>query len=389
MKRIFFYIAGFCCMFNAHAQMHQYNTNFTLSEKNFVDTVAIEYENDQIYVPVIIQGKKYRFNLDTGSSQGLLYTDTQIPNLQELGNVISHDANGVTDTIKVVQLPSLMLGHQNINGYVASIVKKPIGKVNYDGIIGFDIFNKGIGAKIDPKNKIMILSDRKHYFDHEAGQTLKYNLKWFVPYIMVSPFMRHTDEVLFDTGAKQLYQMNRESFMEHRYKSKQVNAQVEGEATGNFTVATNSTEKQDKVYFLNLNRLKWNEFAFKNVRTITTQGASRIGSQLFNYGSIVINPKKKRITFQPYNNSDSVNVSNKQFGVAFIEKENQPYIGLIWHKSEAYKNGMRQGDIVLKIDNEPINSYQEFIDYPFTTGKKYKFVLQDPRGFKKEVFVTR
>lgn len=369
--------------------MHRYNTNFTINLKNFADTIPIEFDNDQIYIPVLIKGKTCRFNLDTGSSQGMIYSHSEVPVVQELGNVISHDANNVTDTIKVVQLAPLMMGRLNIDGYVASVVDKPVGKVDYDGIIGFDLFNKGIAAKIDPKSKVMILSDIKDYFKAETGQTLKYRLKWFVPYINISPFMRHVDETFFDTGAKLLYQMNKASFLEHRYKSKQVNAQVEGQASGNFSVGTNSTEMQDIVYFLHLDRLKWNEFSFKNVHTITTQGASRLGAQLFNYGSVVINPKKKQITFIPYNGIDSVNVSNKQFGIAFIDKDDQPAIGLIWHKSEAYKAGMRQGDIVLKVNDEVINSYDEFVDYKFIEGTKYKFILRDARGFNKEINIIR
>lgn len=201
--------------------------------------------------------------------------------------------------------------------------------------------------------------------------------------------MRHMDKVLFDTGARQLYQMNKESFLKHQYKSKQVNAQVEGKAIGNFTMGTNGVERQDEVYFLNLDRLKWNDFAFQNVRTITTQGASRIGGQLLNYGSVVINPSRKQLIFQSYNGKDSVNVSNKQFGVAFIEKEDQPVIGLIWQKSDAYKAGMRQGDVVLKINHETINNFEKFRKFKFEEGKKYKFILKDTRGFNKEIIITR
>jgi hypothetical protein len=201
--------------------------------------------------------------------------------------------------------------------------------------------------------------------------------------------MRHVDEVLFDTGARQLYVMNKQSFLEHSYQSKQVNEQVEGCAYGNFTQGTNSEEKQDEVFFLNLNRLKFDTFSFRNIHTITTQGASRIGAQIFHYGSMVINPHKKLLLFQPYQNSDSVNVNNKQFGIAFINQDNQPAIGLIWQKTEAYKKGMRQGDILLRINGEVITSYQQFIDYKFVDGQTYKFTLHDQKGFNKEVSVTR
>ncbi len=390
MKRLLLILSiAMLCGFLSAQTMHRYNTNFTINQKNFVDTISIEFENDQIYIPVRISGKTYRFNLDTGASQGLIYYGSKVPVLQELGNVVSHDANNIADTIKVVRIEKFQMGKLSIDGYVASVVKHRRGRENFDGIIGFDLFNKGIAGKIDVKNKQLILSDIEGFFKEEKGEVLKYNLKWFVPYINISPFMRHMDKVLFDTGARQLYQMNKESFLKHQYKSKQVNAQVEGKAIGNFTMGTNGVERQDEVYFLNLDRLKWNDFAFQNVRTITTQGASRIGGQLLNYGSVVINPSRKQLIFQSYNGKDSVNVSNKQFGVAFIEKEDQPVIGLIWQKSDAYKAGMRQGDVVLKINHETINNFEKFRKFKFEEGKKYKFILKDTRGFNKEIIITR
>ena len=389
MKRTFLLFFLCSSLQLASAQLHRYNTNFGVSPRNFADTIKIEFKNDQIYIPVLIDGQTYRFNLDTGSSQGMLYESSSVPVGQRLGHVISHDANNVSDTIEAVQLPPLRIGHLNLTGYVASVVRHPAQQVDYDGILGFDLFNKGIACKIDTHLGIMVLSDRKGFFDSEPGYRLDYKLKWFVPYVNVSPFMRHVDQALFDTGARQLYVMNKASFDTHAYKSLQVNAQVEGRATGNFTQGTNSTERNDEVVFLHLDRLKWAEFNFRHVHTITTQGASRLGAQLLNYGKVVINPRHRTIVFQPFGTTDSVVVNNRQFGVAFIEKDSQPAIGLIWHKSEAYRRGMRQGDIVLRINDQTINSFQQFTAYPFRDGETYKFLLHDQKGFNKEVTVSR
>jgi hypothetical protein len=55
------------------AAMHGYNLNFTFSQHNFCDTIPIEFDNDQIYIPVMMNGEEHLFNLDTGSSQGTVY----------------------------------------------------------------------------------------------------------------------------------------------------------------------------------------------------------------------------------------------------------------------------------------------------------------------------
>lgn len=391
MKKNIFFFAVLMLLLSggASAQMHRYNTNFSVAPQKLSDTIHIEFSDNQIYLPVGIMGRTYRFCLDTGSSQGMLYAGSNVPVYKTLGSVISHDANNTADTIDAVQLPPMAIGRREITGYVASVVKAPRGKVPYDGIIGFDIFNKGLACKIDTRKKIMILTDIKGQMDAETGYTLKYKLKWFAPFVNVSPFMRHVDETLFDTGARQLYVMNHTSFLEHSYKSKQVSAQVEGRATGNMYEGTNGAEKNSEVVFLHLDRLKYGEFSFNDVHTITTQGSSRLGAQMLGYGAVVINPRRKSITFEPYDGTDSISVNNRQFGIAFYDKDGQSAIGLIWHKTEGYRNGMRQGDVVLRINGKTISSYDDFVNYKFRDGEKYTFIMHDQRGFNKEITITR
>ena len=50
---------------------------------------------------------------------------------------------------------------------------------------------------------------------------------------------------------------------------------------------------------------------------------------------------------------------------------------------------MRQGDIIVRINDDDITDFQTFVDYPFVTGETYTFVLLDPKGFKKTVKSVR
>lgn len=109
--------------------------------------------------------------------------------------------------------------------------------------------------------------------------------------------MRHIDEVLFDTGSRQLYTMNKQSFDAHSYKSKNVGSQIEGRSEGSFVIGQLGAERTDEVVFLKLDRLKWDDFNFTNVRAITTQGASRIGAKILDYGTITINGFRRKIFF--------------------------------------------------------------------------------------------
>ena len=406
-------------------QLHRYNPNFGLSAENFCDTISIDVEDDLILMPVRIDNKVYRFCLDTGSSQGMVYANSNIPDLVPLGNIISRDANNHVDTVQVIQLPPFTLptnsSQLTVSGYVASLMPRHSISDKYDAIIGFDLFNRGICAKIDKQRGLLILTDEKKLFraEEKAGYTLRYKLKWFVPYLYVSPFVRHTDEALFDTGAPLFYTMSRESFDSHlasdlanlhKNLGAGIERQVEGRAEGHLTLGGFGLEKKDEVVFLHLDRLKWGDFAFTDLHTITTQGASKIGAKFLDFGTVIINPFRKHITFQPFPNevpssgeeglgvvarpspsgeleggSSSVRVGNKQFSVAFVPYKGQAVVGLIWEGSPPYKAGMRQGDVILQIDQRPINSFADFQRFGFIKGERHRFRLRDQQGVEKIV----
>ena len=386
---------------HAQTRLHRYDPHFGLSARNFSDTIAIEVEDDLVLLPVSIDGRQYRFCLDTGSSQGMVYRNSEIGGLTTLGSIVSRDANNRIDTVQVVCLPPFQLGNSGsglvVSGYVASLMPRPAVSEKYDAVIGFDLFNRGLCGKIDTERKILILTDKKKAFKNEerAGYTVRYKLKWFVPYLYVSPFVRHTDEVLFDTGFPHLYTMNRQSFDEHEASdlanlSKNlgvgIERQVEGRAEGRLSIGGFGVEQNDEVVFLHLDRLRWGDFSFSDVRAITTQGASKVGARLLNYGSLIINPFRKRLTFQPYNGVDSVRVGNRPFSVAFVPLHGKATVGLIWEGSEQYQAGMRQGDTILQIDQRPILTFADFRRFRFIKGEVHLFRLKDKAG--KEKFVA-
>lgn len=169
--------------------IHRYNTNFTVSAINFVDTIPILIMGNQVFIPVYIEGKRHLFNLDTGSSQGIAYVGSGISYSQPLGTINSKDANGRIDTIEVVKFPEISLGSTQgikIRNYVGSLLNRPKRHYIYDGIIGFDLFNKGLQAKIDVKRKRLIITDIKNFFDKEPGFELKYKLQRWTPYVEVN-----------------------------------------------------------------------------------------------------------------------------------------------------------------------------------------------------------
>lgn len=368
----------------AFGQLKRYDTDFTLSKKNFAITVPIEIEREQIFLHLNINGRKYRFKLDTGASQGVIYDDVNIKGKKELGLIKSEDATGQSQQVKTVELPSFELGELTISGFKLQQMKRNIVRHREDGIIGFALFNKGLTAKIDARKKIMIISDRKNIFKKEKGEVLKYKLKWHVPYIKVSPFDGVEDEALFDTGSPIPYALNAQQF-EHLAATKpQVKQQIADTTYGSYAIGHFGSEHSHKITLLLIERLKIGNFEMREIHSSTVQGGTHIGAPLLKYGAMIIDPFRKQLVFQPYDGAKSCTVANRMANVFIVEKDGNAMIGMVMKHSKAYNDGFRQGQIIEKVDGKPI-SFEEFNRFFWTKNQKYEFTIRLSIGIRTTV----
>lgn len=389
-------IAGMLCFLglvlscSSQAQLARYRYDFTLNRSNFVDSIAIEWERGQVLLPVEIGGKTYRFLFDTGAAQAVVYADSPVEGCRPAGLIRSQDATGAIDTVQLVTLPPVSLGHLTLTGCQATILRRPVAGRNIDGIIGFDLINRGLSAKIDVNHRLLILTDCKDFFRSEQTFSTRYKLKYHVPYVKVSPAGRYKEYTLFDTGSRSLYGISRQSFDACRAKiGAEADSLIEGRSQGRHAIGHFGSERLSEVFFLHLQRLSAFDHAFCDVHTVTTQGESHLGAGLLNYGAVIFLPHKKRICFQPYNQQVKTIVSNRQQDIAFVPEGAMPSVGLIWEQGEPYRLGFRQGDIITKIDDTPILSFTQFVTYPFIIGREYLFTVKDPRGFSRQIRWTR
>ena len=373
------------------AQQYHYKLNFSLSAEDFADTIAISVEQGRVYVPVSIGGHTYRFLLDTGAGMGGIYSDTRIDGAKPIGHITSHDANGQSHMTPVVSLPAMQLGNLTVTGYRVNVVNRPPGVKNADGIVGFDIFNKGLLGKIDVRQKRLILTDRKTLFRDEPGYEARYRLNFHVPQVTVSPFEGFKEAVRFDTGDRSLYTISRETLEQAAMEVDQrlIDSQTEGRTFGHLRMSHYGAETTDEVAALCLWQLRWGDYSFYNVRTLTAQGRATIGAALLNYGTVIINPHKRRLTFQPYDGGEGTMVDNHLPDIYYVPQHGMASVGLVWEDSEPYRQGFRQGDIILQINDTPIRSFRQFTAFPFIKGMTYTMTLRDKEGRDKQVRLTR
>ncbi len=385
IRLLLFSLIALCSACQAQ-QKGIYRLDFELSKHDFADTIPIEYRHDRVFLPVIVNGEQRRFLLDTGAGHAVVYDDKPIEGCTPSGTIASHDAIGRRDTVSLVKLPPLSLGSLTLTGCQATLQHRPIRNNYIDGILGFDLVCKGLQMKIDARQHILILTDRKDFFAKEGGHQVKYRLQFHVPYLNIEPFKGYRERVLFDTGSRSLYAINKKRFDAAEKACLAQNAkQIEGRSWGHHAIGFQGVEPSGEVVFLDIDNLRLGKFAFHHVHTLTTQGGSHLGAQLLKYGSVVFNPRKKTMCFQPYDNTDFCVVNNKQLEKAIINENGLPVVGLIWERSEAYQAGLRQGDIILKADSQPIASFAEYVAFRPLRGRIYTFTVRDRRNFLKEV----
>ncbi|MBR1394572.1 MAG: aspartyl protease family protein [Prevotella sp.] len=376
---------------DASAQQYHYKLNFSLSAEDFADTITISVDQGRVYVPVTIGEHTYRFMLDTGAGMGGVYTDTRINGMKPIGHITSHDANGRSHTTQVVSLPPLQLGNLTVRDYHVNVIDRPPGAKNADGIVGFDIFNKGLLGKIDVRQKHLILTDRKTLFRNEPGYASRYRLNRHVPHVTISPFEGFNENVRFDTGDREFYSISHKAF-EHASQSvdrRLLDTQIEGRTFGCLRISHYGAETNDEVVALCLSGLQWGNFRFSKVRALTTQGNSTIGAALLAYGSVIINPFRRRLIFQPFDGGNGAVVGNNLPDIYYIPDHGRAAVGLVWEYSEAYQRGFRQGDIIERINNTPINDFRQFLAYPFIIGQSYTYTVRDKWGHTKQVRLTK
>ncbi len=387
-KREWVLLAVLWLTLSAQAQLGRYKADIRALPQDFCDTVKVEWERDQMYVPVIAGGRTYRFLFDTGASQAVVFSDSPLASAPRVSSLLSHDAAGNIDTVNVVKLPPLLLGRITLYNCNATIQPRGVGARNIDGILGFDLVNSGLCLKLDMQSQQLIISDRECCFDHDENTTsLRYRLNFHVPYIDIIPFGRRRERVLFDTGSRSFFSMNIHNFnvaenQRHRFDRPY---RVEGRAVGQHTIGHGGTEPMGEVVFLRLDSLGLGKCSFSQVHAITTQGGSHLGARLLRYGTMAFCPYHNRMFFHPYAGPTTI-VNNRQLDIAFVsDKMGRPQVGLVWPQGTPYLQGFRQGDIIEQIDGRPVLSLLQFITWSFERGREYTFTVRSIDGQRHDV----
>lgn len=381
---------------SATAQVMDF-TNFTLSRHDFVDTIKVEIVDGAVIVPVEIDGELKRMMFDTGSEYGFWIAGDEAWMQPSGDNITITDSQNTKHKIPIFMVPSMTLGSTVITGYPI-IAQEEMNEIlcgKFDGGLGFNLVAKGLSFKLDTKDSLLILTDRKRFFaKEEKGQpTLKY-LEDDVPRVKVGfPFVRA--KMLFDTG----WLGGWFDFPEYWLKRWSKNDEKMQQTIDGLTVQRDTSVVAQYGFFgrsadtisyrtLRIPTVKLDGLTLKDVWLSTNSHSMKTGSALLKHNSLIINAHKKRLVLLPHDGNLEQVVKNEGNGVNFIAASENDSLGAIQavvrNGSKAYRKGIRTGDYLVTANGTPIDdlcTYVMLLDKEKVTS----MVFRTPEGETKEV----
>ena len=406
-KGKFLAVALFLCttLITAQTPFEVAMSQTSFSKKDFADTIKIRIFDGAIIVPVEVEGKTRHLVFDTGAQSGAWYT-TKEDWMKPVSNdsVTIYDINKKEQKQLLYKAPSIKLGNLIIENYplVQGDGMVPYSCGVFDGALGFDLVSKGLSFKLDTKDSLLIVTDRKGFFAEEEKNSpfVKYKLvrktKPVVP--VQSPIGKMA--AVFDTGAIRVWLELPQRALDNwlaRYpkKRKDIDAlTVQKDSTVNTNIGlhgvSNDTIEERVLHFpsIMIGSLPVNDLYIS-----TACHSLGIGTALLMHTSMIIDAPKKRFVFLPHEPQTELSVDNKEIrSLSFVPAEEGDSLGvlkaIVRKGSTAYQKGIRTGDYLIEVNG---TSIKDRCTYMQMEGKfeETSMTLRSPDGKEKQVTVKR
>ena len=374
------------------------------SKKDFVDTIKIKVIDGAVVVPVEIEGKTRNLLFDTGSPLGLWLGEKENWMRQLTTDSLNFgDVNKKQRNQIIYQFPTIKMGNLCIENY-PMIIEDAMSEFmcnRFDGVIGFNLVGKGLSFKLDTKDSLLIVTDRKNFFaEEEKGRpVVKYKTKLaYRPSVIVDTPLGLL-ETVFDTGALNTWYDLPQEYLDCWFQKSPKKTKI----LDDLTIQTDSTIKASVgLYglstdtlvgrFLHFPTIKIGKLPVKDLYVTTTHKTSRIGSALLKYTSLIIDANRKQFVFVQHNIQD-IMVGNREVGsVSLIPTEASDSLGVlkafVRKGSDAYRQGIRTGDYLIEVNGIPI---KVICTYMLMERKDEEtlFKFRSPGGMEKIVKLKR
>jgi predicted aspartyl protease len=365
-----------------HFQIFSQNVNFdsgTIQAQKYFEEISYELVNGKIILPVIINGKTYRFILDTGAPNIISKKILEELNIKQLNSINVSDANNLTESMQSVEIPNLKIGNLTFENQIALVYDfdnhNLLSCYKIDGFIGSNLLRNSSIKISKTDQKIFITDNVKNLNPKKKPSKIKLFGTQKAPHVEFNFVGKNkkkaTDMVLIDTGMEGGYDMSNRAFnIFEKYKIFETIAKTTGVNSGGLF----GFGKPNEHRLLQVETAKLNGIFIKNIIIETTSdNNSRIGLELLNYGDLILDFNKKNVYFEI---NDSVTLENKipRYNAAILD--NKYVIGMVWDENLAKQ--ISYGDEIISIDSKKVSeiSFCDILNLKNEIKNKNNYLLE-------------
>jgi hypothetical protein len=295
------------------------------------------------------------------------------------------------------------MGRLGISNYPVSVGGHLSGYIcgRFDGLIGFDLVTKGLSVKLDTKDSLLIVTDRKGFFDEEA-KGLPFVKYWLAkptyPMVYVElPF--GSTYMSFDTGSIGHGVDLSNEVLAQWLKKKKKRETIEGatllsDTTLNVNIGLSGANADTLVErIVHLPTVQMGSLTIKDAYVSSANRSCRVGSALLKHASLIIDSAKKRYVFLPHDGTSDISLNDKaHHSMSLVPKDSTGVLQAVIRKgSEAYEKGIRTGDCLIEADGIPIDDACTYVTIRQRKkpGEEIHFLFRSPDGMEKRVSIAR
>ncbi|WP_065217946.1 MULTISPECIES: aspartyl protease family protein [Butyricimonas] len=317
--------------------------------KRVCDTIPYEYIHDKIVIPVIVNGVKVKYIVDTGGQTGTMWEYAQEMGAKATGATTNiSDLNGVGQNFQMATVENVELGP---NYKLAELKTMVLGTVGFfedlevAGILGGDAFAQSV-ITFDSRKQIMVIN----YPYRPEGLKVTDGVEMFTGNthhsIVNMDFGGVEKQVLFDTGAQGFLIIPKNDFQDLQQRG--VCEEV-AKAYGISGVGLAGLSDPGDIYKGNIREMTFLGKRFSDVGCVTSIGNTTIiGVDLLKYGKVVLDYMRKRFYFFPFDDSvQDMGGAPKTWNVGILPANGRFEVTTVW---ESMKDEVSFGDQVVDIN---------------------------------------
>ncbi len=364
--------------------------NFSLNKgktktQDYYTEITFEYVKSKIIIPVEIEGKTYRFILDTGAPNIISKELSYLLKNDSLTTIPITDINQKKKQLKVVSIPEIILGDIVFENSAALVFDLKQDKIidcfGIDGFIGSNMLRNSI-LQIQLNNKRLIITDQKNKLQLNRKNSTKLKLLGIQssPFVWINLFGngKAKEQVLIDTGMIGFYDMSKKNFKTFNDKNiiQFIDSSNGGHTGGIFGFVDKTLHYRSLIPEIKLSNSSFLNF----VTTTSNDKFSKIGTDILEYGEITIDYKNKRLYFDSFKKETDLKEKVLGFVPTFID--NKIVVGFVWDKE--LKDLIDFGDEIIEINNTKIQE-SDFCDLVlvkniFKNDEKFNILIKRKNG---------